>query len=348
MIVRAKCWSETMTVWLPYTAAKTGSSVFMWRLGEALNSRGVHANVQEFPHRYQYMPLMLRHCLPPEGATAVITNSWSGFAFHRPDLLSICIDHLFVLDPAFNPYKSFAQRVFHEGLLSHFLSLSYRSANQVIAVSDYTASALRKRFPRVSVEVIRNGIDTDFFSPLPNGDDSRAGRPFRIGFAGTHSRRKGTDLLVPIMQNLGEGFELWHTGEALPAVPESVRKRIYAKGQLGPEQMREFYRQCDVLLAPTRLEGLPLVVLEAQACGLPVITTDCTSLPEAVADDVTGIVCPVDNITAMVAAVRALAVDHRRRAAMARSARERSAQEFGFEQMVDAYCDLLEGRGVRG
>src|SRR5689334_12303270 len=148
-----------MIVWLPYTAANSGSLVFMRRLGGALQRRGVAAEVQEFPHRCQYAPFMLSRCPPPPGTTAVITNSWNGFAFHRPDLLSICVEHLFVLDPALRPYKSFPQRAFHELILSHYLNRSYRSASHVIAVSEYTASSLRRRFPGIRVEVIRNGVD---------------------------------------------------------------------------------------------------------------------------------------------------------------------------------------------
>jgi glycosyltransferase involved in cell wall biosynthesis len=313
----------------------------MHRLGDALNRRGIEAKVQEFPHRYQYMPFALVRCRPPPGATAVITNSWNGFAFHRQGLLSICVEHLFVLDPVLSPYKSVAQRAFHEIILSHYLERSYYTANHVVAVSNHTAEALRNRFAGVRVRVIRNGIDTRFFTPATIDNDYKADRPFRLGFAGNHTRRKGADLLVPIMQRLGASFELWHTGKQLLDLPEFVCPRVYPKGRLGYEQMREFYRHCDALLAPTRLEGLPLAVLEAQACGLPVITTNCTSLPEIVLDGVTGRICPVDDVPAMVAAVRFLAADPYQRAVMARAARERAVREFEFEDMVDDYCDLL-------
>jgi len=330
-----------MTVWLPYTAAPTGSSEFVRRLGQAFNDRGIPAVVQEFPHAFQYAPFLLSGASPPPGTRAVITNSWNGFGFHRRGLLAICIDHLFVLDPAMTPYKSFAQRVFHEGLLARYLKRSYRSADKVVAVSAYTAAALQARFPGTEVQVIRNGIDTEFFFPQRGPDGASAIRPFRLGFAGNHTRRKGIDLLVPIMQALGDGFELWHTGPALPDVPAAMRSKFHPQGRLGPEQMRAFYGQCDALLTPTRLEGLPLAVLEAQACGLPVVTTDCTSLPEAVRDGMTGFVCPVDDAEAMVAAVQLLAADRTRLAQMARAARERAVTEFGFDRMVDAYCALL-------
>lgn len=331
-----------MKIWLPYTAANSGSSVFMHRLGAALNGKGIPAVVQEFPHNLQYIPHLLQHCRPPAGTTAVISNSWSGFAFHRQDIFSISVEHLFVLDPALSVYKSFAQTIFHEKILRHYLAQSYRSADHVVAVSAYTAHALNETFPDVEVTVIRNGVDTAFFSPEVDARGLDRNRPFRLGFAGNHSRRKGVDLLVPTMQRLGPNFELWHTGPEMLDVPDGLRPHFVAKGRLDALAMRDFYRQCDALLVPTRLEGLPLTVIEAQACGLPIITTNCTSLPEVVADGVTGFVCPVDDVGAMVKAAHSLAENVGLRRHMSEAARSRAMREFTFDYMVDAYVVLLE------
>ncbi|MFN3594090.1 MAG: glycosyltransferase [Thiobacillaceae bacterium] len=71
----------------------------------------------------------------------------------------------------------------------------------------------------------------------------------------------------------------------------------------------EAYRQADALLFPSRIEGLPLTVIEAMACGLPVIAAKSASLPEVVAHGATGLLCPVDDVGAYVSAPRTLAGD---------------------------------------
>jgi glycosyltransferase involved in cell wall biosynthesis len=330
-----------MAIWLPYTAADSGSSIFMQRLGAELNRKGLTAHVQEFPHNYQYAPFLLSSSKPPPGATTVITNSWSGFAFHRSGLRSICVEHLFVLDDALTPYKSGTQRIFHERILSSYLARSYKSADHIVAVSDYTARAIRRRFPNIRVSCIPNGVDTGFFMPSSEPASS-SGRRFRVGFAGNQSRRKGTDLLVPIMESLGDRFELWHTGPEMPNVPPSLHGRFHPQGKLAPDRMRDFYRQCDVLVAPTRLEGLPLTVIEAQACGVPVVTTDCTSLPEVVSNEETGFICPVDDVLLMAERCRMLAKDTTLLERMGKAARARALERFQFEKMVGAYVALFD------
>jgi glycosyltransferase involved in cell wall biosynthesis len=156
------------------------------------------------------------------------------------------------------------------------------------------------------------------------------------------NRRKGADLLPEIMRRLGEGFELRYTGR----VDEfsnggQIPLNMIALGRLhGLEAIRAAYRESDALLFPTRLEGLPLVVLEAMGCGLPVISSDCSSLPEVVERDVTGLLCPVDDIDAFVAAARALGenLDMWRRMCLA--ARERAESQFGEEHAIDLYVRL--------
>ncbi len=60
--------------------------------------------------------------------------------------------------------------------------------------------------------------------------------------------------------------------------------------------MVPFYHDADVVIAPSRWEGLPYSILEAQSCGVPVITTDTPGCRDIVKDKITGWICEVDNV----------------------------------------------------
>lgn len=329
-----------MNIWLPYVATNTGSSVFMRMLAAWLERKGHSARLQTFPYALQFAPDLLRAVRAPPSIDAVVTNSWAGFAFHRPDVKSICVEHLFVLDPAIRPYKSFAQRSFHEVFVRNFIARSYASAGTLVAVSHYTAAKIAEVFPQYPVTTIPNGVDTTLFSPSsqrPSLND----RPFRILFAGAPSVRKGMDLLVPILELLGKGFELriTCTQDEVPTLAEMPNVQFL--GRLDRVGLIDEYRNCDILLMPTRLEGLPLVVLEAMACGLPVVSSDCTSLPEVVTNGVVGRVCAANDAPAMALAITELRNDPSALAAMSVAARDRVAAHYSLERMGRAYLKLL-------
>ena len=100
------------------------------------------------------------------------------------------------------------------------------------------------------------------------------------------------------------------------------------------------YQQADALLFPSRLEGLPLTVLEAQACGLPVIAARASSLPEVVEEGVTGLLCSQNDIQAFVDTARQLAGEFDLWLGMRTAARQRTENRFCLDAMVDRYSDL--------
>ena len=165
--------------------------------------------------------------------------------------------------------------------------------------------------PRERVHVIRNGIDTSIFHarpPAPRAPD----RPVRIGSVGRLVPVKGFDVLVEAARSLrgeldaefvvlGEGPErtaLERRAEGLPVT--------FPGEQRDPAAVADFLRTLDVFVLPSRSEGLPNVVLEAAACGVPVVATRAPGIEGAAENAV--LVAP-DDVQALAQAIHTCALN---------------------------------------
>jgi starch synthase len=329
-----------MKIWLPYIRGGSGVDVYTNLLAQGLRAQGAEAITQALPHALQYAPHLLRALRPPQGTKVIVTNCWNGFAFRRTGAKLVVIEHHCIFDPAYTPYRSRAQGIFHDLLVHRFEQASFDHADLVIAVSRYTANATAKAFPGVTPLTILNGIDTDFFCP---GDRRRrtSGEIFRLLFVGNLTERKGADLLAPIMRELGSGFELHYTGGLRTKHVKPPTPNMHATGRLSNEALRQAYRDADALLFPTRLEGFGYAAAEAMSCGTPVIASNASAIPEVVDHGVTGLLCPVDDVQAFIKAAKTLKQDEALHNLMGTQARNSAAQRFRLAAMSEAYASEL-------
>jgi glycosyltransferase involved in cell wall biosynthesis len=246
--------------------------------------------------------------------------------------------HHCVHDPDFLPYKTLSQALYHRAHIRRIERAVLRGASAVIADSLFTAERTQAVFGKMRVQVIPLGIE---IPDAPSVAHTRSAHmPFRLLFVGSASRRKGVDLLLPIMTQLGSSFELWVVG-ARQFDSRLSSQNIKFKGRLGTkEELRATYHTADALLFPSRLEGFGLVCAEAMACGLPVITTQGSSLIEVVRDGVTGILCPRDDVGAFVAAATRLDGDPALFAHMSQAAISHARSSFSLRRMVDDYMQV--------
>jgi glycosyltransferase involved in cell wall biosynthesis len=97
----------------------------------------------------------------------------------------------------------------------------------------------------------------------------------------------------------------------------------------------------DVLAMSSRTEGLPLVIPEAMACGLPVISTAVGGIPDVIEDGVTGFLVPPDESeSALRAPLATLCADPERARTMGQLARREALARYGVTRMSDAYAEL--------
>jgi phosphatidylinositol alpha-1,6-mannosyltransferase len=172
-----------------------------------------------------------------------------------------------------------------------------------------------------------------------------------VGFAGQLIERKGLDVLMaawseidaaprpepPALRLAGDGplrsrLERWRGSLRRP-------DRVELVGLV--EDMPAFYAGLSVFVLPSRVEGFGLVAAEAGACGLPVVATDTSSLPEIVVDGLTGRLVPVDDAAALAAAVGGLVDDPVRARELGAAGRERIVRLYDRNQTLGRLRGLL-------
>jgi glycosyltransferase involved in cell wall biosynthesis len=198
------------------------------------------------------------------------------------------------------------------------------------------------------VRVIPNGVDSDFFIPAQTKPARRDGDAFRILFVGRFQEQKNLPLFFRQAARLSPGtFELQLVGDG----PEKQRLKRLAEeigiaatitwhGWLARAAVREAYQTADCLVNPSLYEGMPNVVLEAMACGLPVIASNVPGNDTLVLHGETGLLFELNDPTALAAALVKLQ-DGDLRLRMGRSARRRALEFFPWEAVALRYMELF-------
>ena len=142
--------------------------------------------------------------------------------------------------------------------------------------SKFVKCSLKKEYGRNS-DVIPTGADTRFFTPA--WERPRNLRP-RVLFAGSLFQRKHPELLLTAAARFPQAdFRLVGAGEMRVQLEQQVVRQglrnLTLAGALGADRLRDEYRAADIFFFPSTFEGSPKVIVEAAACGLPVIVRDC-------------------------------------------------------------------------
>ena len=214
-----------------------------------------------------------------------------------------------------------------------------KRADKVIAVSEFVADSARETLIEVPTQVIHNGINSEIFKPAQSVRNSV--KPYRLLYVGSWMARKGVDLLMPIMRELGDGFELHYTGgHAAQKDKAHMPSNMVDIGRLqGDAEVANAMQNADALLFPSRSEGHPLVAIEAMACGLPVVASHIAPLVEVIDHRETGILCQLDDVTGFVTAVQNLATDHALHDVICRATPNRVQERFSENSMIEKYLD---------
>jgi glycosyltransferase involved in cell wall biosynthesis len=199
-----------------------------------------------------------------------------------------------------------------------------------------------------------SGVDVDRLKPL-----SEAGGPITVGYVGRLLEDKGLAALMQahaLLAARGQPARLLLAGEPDRANPASVSPAVLAewRTRAGVEflghvaDIRTVWAQAQIAVLPSRREGLPLSLLEAAACGRPLVATDVPGCREIARPGINAILVPVDDAAALADAIAQLADDPDLRARYGAASRRLVEAEFSAadvgRHIVALYRQMLEQR----
>jgi glycosyltransferase involved in cell wall biosynthesis len=196
------------------------------------------------------------------------------------------------------------------------------------------------------LHVVRNGVDDDVFRPrtrVPGG-------PLTVGYVGRLSPEKDPYTFIEAAARVhakapGVRFTIVGDGplrDELTARVHALRLDGVVSFEGVVEDMPAVYAGLDVLALTSRHEGTPLVVLEAMACGVPIVATSVGGVPELLSADETGVLVAPGEPAAVAHALLALLDERWRREAMGVAARARAVARFALRAHVASTAALLQ------
>ncbi|MFT3831383.1 MAG: glycosyltransferase family 4 protein [Opitutaceae bacterium] len=204
-----------------------------------------------------------------------------------------------------------------------------RLADIVFAATSFTKATLTEHPGFTApVHVIPYGAPPAALD-TPRSPYAAAGQPLRVLYVGSLGQRKGLSYLFAAAALAGRSIALTVVGTK-PAEPCAALDRALAAHRWIPSlphaQVLEQMRASDVLVFPSLFEGFGLVILEAMAQGVPVITTPHTAGPDIIADGEDGFIVPIRDATAIAARLDEMHRDRNRLAALGGAARAKAAR----------------------
>jgi glycosyltransferase involved in cell wall biosynthesis len=234
-----------------------------------------------------------------------------------------------------------------------------RKLDGVIAISRVIAEGLAQSgVERRKIRHIPSGIEPDRFISA-DAEKLTSKDPPVIGSAAVLEARKGHEFLLEAAALLkADGVNLTYRIAGDGPLRRQLERQVAHLGLQGQVQflgfvgdIAKFFVDIDIFVMPSLHEGLGVAVLEAMAAGKPVIASRIGGLAESVADDVTGILVPPANATALAQAIAKLVQSRSLAREMGQQGRRRIERHFTLEQMAAAnetyYYELLGAASER-
>jgi len=246
----------------------------------------------------------------------------------------------------------------HTWCLRALMARSAKRAAAIIAVSGHTRADINAYLPRQAgkVTVVPHGVDARLFRPQEGPGDRALLEGLGIGgdyilFVGRLERGKNVSGLLGAYQRLPgpvrRHFSLVLAGPddneaaAVRRLAAGIQGRVVFTGYLGHDRLPALYRHAAALVLPSIYEGFGLPVLEAMACGTPVVATRVSSLPEVIGE--AGILVAPGDTADLTRALERLCTDAALRADLAARGLERAggfSWEAAARRTLDVYCAI--------
>lgn len=232
------------------------------------------------------------------------------------------------------------------GLRQRISRISFAACDRILADSEAVASMLRgDGFPGSDISVVPiAGVDLETYrlADAPSEDEV-----VRVGSIGQLIPAKNYEILIRCAAQIGEGFEFHIVGDgprrdeletlARKHAPETVTFH----GERPPREVPSFLSELDVYFQPSRREGLCITVIEAMACGLPVVGSRAGGISESVVHGETGLLASANAIDKHCEHLRTFGEDDALRRQYGQASRERVAENYSAEALREGFLDAV-------
>jgi glycosyltransferase involved in cell wall biosynthesis len=222
------------------------------------------------------------------------------------------------------------------------------AAAAVVTVSDANARYMvdTLRAPRSNLSIIPCGVDTDWFRPGP----ARQSNPPLLVCASRLQPHKNVGVLLQacaILRDRGTAFHCTVLGDGderlqLAALRDSLglQEHVHLHGMASQEEVRKLWRKASVGLLTSLAEGMPVSLMEALSCAVPVVATAVGGVPEMIRSGVNGYVVPVNDPVAVADGVSRILASPDRAQRMQQAARDTALSRFSLGHQVDRLLEI--------
>jgi len=230
-----------------------------------------------------------------------------------------------------------------------------RRAKFVSCISHFCRSQVMLFAPRQAwdrLHIVHCGVEPAKFQPRRHAGDAK-----RLLFVGRLAAVKGLNLLLDAFMEIAQrrpGCELTLVGDGpeRAEIKQRVREmglesQVTFTGYQSPEKVGEYLAKTDVFVLPSFAEGVPVVLMEAMAAGVPVVATRVAGVTELVDHETSGLVVPPGDCKSLSEAIDRLLDDGAMRQRMAEAGRARVEAEFDIRIEARRLRNLIENAGGR-
>ncbi|TAL50337.1 glycosyltransferase family 1 protein [Patescibacteria group bacterium] len=300
----------------------------------------LHGNIKLFPKRFRLPNILYGFFLPfvfwrvLSKATSIRIHQVAGAI---PALLTHTLQQKPLIVRAGFQWYSFAQRqgasTLKLAMISLIERLAYRSAHAILHTTQEDAALVQKRYhiDTKNLHVVPNWVNTDLFKPM---DVEK--QPRTICFVGRLEAQKNLPALVEAMRGTNARLVVYGDGSAQKKLAQQARDlqvNVDFQGRIANEDLPRALNACELFLLPSLYEGNPKALLEAMACGLPVIGTNVQGIASVIQDGKTGILCGT-NPESIRQAIIDLLANPARRAQLSLAARDSILGSASLKRVV--------------
>lgn len=245
----------------------------------------------------------------------------------------------------------FTSRPVDERIFSKItLKLHHRTISKcshLIAITNYVKKLYSKLFDKDKISVIPLGVDAQTFRP---SNKNKMKEEFEVLFVGSLYPLKGVEYLIRSIKYVAreeKKIKLRIVGEGpekrrlkLLVNKLKLKNNVHFEGFVPYDRIMRYYQNCDVFCFPTLGEPFGKAILEAMACGKPVIASNIGGPAEIVENEKTGYLVNPMDVKSMAERILRLIKDRKLREKMGRNARRRVLDKFSLDKISEEYYRL--------